>query len=66
MITFENGFPWKPMKSPKIATAGVYIWVETGPGYPGQPGQILSGSNRFDPVYKISGCDQNSVLDYMH
>ena len=43
--------------------------VETGSGhlgYRGQPGHVLSGSSRSDPVYKISGSDPDSALDHMH
>ena len=44
----------------------ISIRVETGsghPGYRGQQGHILSGS---DPVYKISGCDPDFALDHVH
>ena len=47
----------------------VLIRVETGlgqPGYPGQPGNVLSGFSKSDPVYKISGSDPDLVLDHMH
>ena len=46
----------------------VQIRVETGSGYPGYQGQlghVLSGSSRFDPVYKISGSDSDSALDHV-
>ena len=33
------------------------------PGYPGQPGHILSGSSGSDPVHKISRSDPDSALD---
>ena len=47
----------------------VHIRVETGsghPGYPGQPGHVLSRSSGSDPLYKISGCDPDSVLNHVH
>ena len=42
--------------------------VKTGldhPGYPGQPGHVLSGSSRPNPVYKITGYDQDYALNHM-
>ena len=35
------------------------------PGYPGQPGHILSGSSMSDPVYKISRYDPDYALNHM-
>ena len=35
------------------------------PGYPDQPGHILSGLSRSDPVYKIPGCDADFALDHV-
>ena len=45
--------------------AGVLITVETGSGYLGHPSHFLSGLNRSDPVYKISGYDPDSALDHV-
>ena len=41
----------------------VAIRVKTGLGH---PSHVLSGSSGSDPVYKISGSDPDSTLDYMH
>ena len=43
--------------------------VETGlshPGYPGQLGQVLSGSTGSDLVYKLSGSNPDCTLDNIH
>ena len=42
--------------------------VETGSGHPGyldQPSHVLSGSSGSYSVYKISGSDLDSTLDYV-
>ena len=42
--------------------------VETGsghPGYSGQPGHVLPGSSRPNPVYKIPGYDPDYPLNYV-
>ena len=31
----------------------------------GHPGYVLSGLSGSDPVYKISGSDQDSILDHL-
>ena len=43
----------------------IWVRVETGSGHPGQPGHVLSGSSRSDPVYKIFGSDPNSALNHV-
>ena len=41
------------------------IRVEIGSGHPGCLGHVLSRSSGSDPVYEISGCDSNSVLNHI-
>ena len=43
----------------------MYNRVETRSGNPGQSGHVLCGSNRSDPVYKISSYDLNFALDHV-
>ena len=50
-----------------------YFWVvciicmrvDTGLGHLGQPGHVLLGSSRSDPVDKVLGSDLDSALNYM-
>ena len=47
----------------------MYIRVETGSAYPGQPahpGHILSGLSGSKLVYKISRSDPHSEFDHVH
>ena len=53
----------EPANRPKCLD-GLRDRVETESSHLDQPGHVLSGSSGSDPVYKISGSDVDSALDY--